>query len=102
MIARDMQSYGYYTYGAPNASGQRVLIKDEAGEPLVQGSVQMAIYLTSQAIQDNINYKDCSYIGLTYDSTITEATVIQYQNEKLKVQYVNPMGKLKQVFLRRI
>lgn len=101
MIARDMTAYSYYTYGALNSYGQPTLIKDENGEPLVQGSVTLAIYNTSQSVQDNINYKDCSYIGLTYDNTITDAFVIQYGDEKLKVLYVTP-GRMRQVFLQKI
>lgn len=96
MINAAMRIYDYYTYGANDGYGQPVLSKE------VQGSVKMAIHTSSQAIQDNINYQDCSYIGLTYDKTITDAHVIKYGKEKLKVLYVNPEGKLKQVFLKRI
>lgn len=102
MIMRNMKLYDYYAFGESDSYGQQTLIKDEEGNPVVQGSVKIAIYLTSQSVQDNINYKDCSYIGLTYDSNITEAFVIKYNEENLKVQYVNPNGKLKQVFLKKI
>lgn len=102
MIARDMQHYSYYAYGAPNAYGQPTLIKDENGELVIQGSTDMAIYLTSQSIQDNVNYKDCSYVGLTYDTNINDSLVILYGEELLKVQYVNAQGRLNQVFLKKI
>lgn len=96
MINANMRTYDYYTYGAADGYGQPVLSKE------VQGSVKMAIYTSSQAIQDNINYQDCSYVGLTLNKTITDAFVIKYGEEKLKVLYVNPQGKFIQVYLKRI
>jgi hypothetical protein len=96
MINADMRFYDYYTYGAKDSYGQPTLSED------VQGSVKMAIYISSQAIQDNINYQDCSYVGLTLDKTITDAFVIKYGEEKLKVLYVNPQGKFIQVYLKKI
>lgn len=102
MISAAMKAYNYYLYGAADSYGQPTLIKDAAGAPVVQGSVKMAIYTTTQAIQDNINYKDCSYVGITHNKTITDAFVIQYGEEKLKVLYVNPHGRFNQVFLKKI
>lgn len=96
MINANMRIYDYYTYGAADSYGQPTLSKD------VQGSVKMAIYTSSQAIQDNINYQDCSYVGLTLDKTITDAFVIKYGEEKLKVLYVNPQGRFIQVYLKKI
>lgn len=102
MINADMRLYDYFTFSGADAYGQQTLIKDEDGNPAVQGSIKIAIHSTSEAIQDNINYKDSSYIGLTHDKTINDSFVIQYGEEKLKVLYVNPRGKLKQVFLKKI
>lgn len=102
MINADMRLYDFYTFGAANSYGQQTLIKDENGKPVIQGSIKIAINTTSEAIQDNINYKDSSYIGLTYDKAVSDSYVIQYGEEKLKVLYVNPRGRLKQVFLKKI
>lgn len=96
MISRDMKLYDYYTYGPDNGYGQGELSKE------VQGSVKIAINSISEAISGNIKYKESSYIGLTYDKTITDTFVIQYGDEKLKVLYVNPRGRLRQVFLKEI
>lgn len=102
MINTNMREYDYFTYGEPNAYGQQEIIRDDNGEPKVQGTIKIAINITTQAIQDNINYEDCSYIGLTHNSNVNENYVIHYKNEQLKVLYVNSIGKLKQVFLKRI
>lgn len=95
MINTEMRFYDYFTYGE----------KDEYGQPQLsgetQGTIKMAINITSQSTQDNINYKDASYIGLTH-AAIDDTYVIQYGPEKLKVLYVNPMGRYKQAFMKEI
>lgn len=95
MINTEMRFYDYFTYGE----------KDEYGQPQLseetQGTIKMAINITSQSTQDNINYKDASYIGLTH-AAIDDTYVIQYGPEKLKVLYVNPMGRYRQAFMKEI
>lgn len=94
MINCDMRYYDFYTIGDNNDYGQSVVADD------VKGSVKLAIYNTSQQIQDNILYKNASYLGLTADAAINDRYVIQYGNEKLKVLYVQPKGKLRQVYFK--
>lgn len=95
MINVDMRYYNFFTLGEPNAYGQPQL----STQP--QGQIKMAIYITSQSVQDNINYKDCKYLGLT-TGHVDDSYVIEYGQEKLKVLYVNPQGRFKQVFLGEI
>lgn len=95
MINANMRIYDYYTYGDEDAYGQPQLSEE------VKGTVKMAINITSQSIQDNINYKDCNYMGLTFAS-VDDTYVIQYGEEKLKVQYVNTAGRYNQVFMVKI
>lgn len=92
MINADMRNYDFYTYGAPNGYGQPTLSTE------VQGTVKIAIFTTSQGVQNNINYAGASYIGLTHDA-INDKMVIQYGDKKIKVLYVQPKGRFKQVFL---
>ena len=96
MINTDMRLYEYYTYGNANSYGQPQLSQTP------QGSIKIAINISSQSIQDNILYQNCSYVGLTMDSAVNDTFVIKYGDEKLKVLYVNPKGKFKQVFLKKI
>lgn len=95
MINADMRIYDYYTFSGKDEYGQPQLSKEPVGK------VKMAVNISSQAIQDNINYKNCQYIGLTH-SLLDDSAVIQYGNLRLKVLYVNPKGKLKQVFMAEI
>lgn len=96
MINTDMRLYEYYTYGDADQYGQPQLSETP------QGSIKMAINISSQSIQDNILYQNCSYVGLTMNPAVNDTFVIQYGEEKLKVLYVNPKGKYKQVFLQKI
>lgn len=95
MITTDMRLYDYFLYEDKDAYGQPQLSKGR------KGVVKMAINTTSQTIQENINYSGASYIGLTH-SLLDDSYVIQYGDVKLKVLYVNPKGRLKQVFLAEI
>lgn len=95
MITLDMRLYNYFTFGAKDKYGQPQL-SDE-----VQGTIKMAINTSGQSVQDNINYKDATYIGLTLGD-INDTYVIDYNGEKLKVLYVHPRGRYKQVFMKNI
>lgn len=99
MITADMHEYDYFLYAEPNEYGQQVLIKDDNGEPLKQGTVKLAIYTTTQAIQDNINYKNASAIALTHDKTINDKYVIKDGETLYKVLYTSLRGRYRQVFL---
>ena len=102
MINAEMRTYNYFTYGEPDEYGQRILIKDESGVPQAQGTIKIAIYSTSQTIQDNIQYKGATYVGLTHDAKVDDTYVIDYEEGRLKVLYVLPQGRLKQVFMANI
>lgn len=95
MINTDMRLYDYFTLGEDNEYGQPVL----SDKP--QGKIKMAINLSSQSVQDNINFQDCNYVGLTM-AELDDSYVIQYGNEKLKVQYVNPRGRYSLVYLTQL
>jgi hypothetical protein len=95
MINNNMRYYTYFTLGGA----------DEYGQPQIteaQGQIKMAINISSQSTQDNILYKDCSYVGLTQDANVDDTYVIRYGKGKLKVLYINPKGRYKQVFLKEM
>lgn len=91
MINADMRLYDYFTLGGKDAYGQPQLTKN-------QDKIKMAINIASQSTQDNILFKDCSYVGLTM-ADVSDAFVIDYEGTKLKVLYVNPKGRYNQVFM---
>ena len=95
MINSQMRDYDYYTYGEQDAYGQPAL-SDK------QGTIKMAINFSSEALAENSLYSGAQFIGLTLNKNIDATYVIQYGNEKLKVLYVNPAGRFKQVFMARM
>jgi hypothetical protein len=92
MINADMRSYNFFTLGDTNGYGSQSL----SNEP--KGTLKMAINTTSQSVQDNVQYKGATYIGLTHDN-VDDTYVIAFGSEKLKVLYVQPKGRFKQVFM---
>jgi hypothetical protein len=96
MINLMMRSYSYSTLGANNEYG----IPQLSEEP--SGTVKMAIYITSQSVQENINYQNSNYIGLTTDKSVNDKMIIHFGEEKLKVLYINPQGRYTQVYLQRL
>lgn len=99
MINARMREYNYFLIGAEtNSYGQQTIIKDENGEPVVQGTIKIAISIASQSVQENITYKGANYVGLTHDNNISDHYIIQYKNKLLKVHYVTD-GRFINVFL---
>jgi hypothetical protein len=95
MITTDMRLYNYYTLGEVDEYG----MPQTSSTP--KGQIKMAINISSQATQDSILYKDCTYIGLTQDAKVNDTYIIESEEEgKLKVLYVNNKGRYKQVFLK--
>lgn len=92
MINADMRLYNYFTLGTENEYGQQTI----SDEPV--GQVRMAINISSQVVQDNINYTGATYVGLTH-AKVDDTYVIEYGEERLKVLYVNNKGRLNQVFM---
>lgn len=88
-----MRAYNYFTYGDDDSYGMPTITEE------TQGKIKIAIYTTSQAVQDNINYSGANYVGFTNDKNITDKYVIDYNGKKLKVLYINPKGRYKQVYL---
>lgn len=95
MINADMRSYNYFTFGDDNGYGSPALSAE------VKGTIKMAIHTTSQSVQDNIMYQGATYIGLTHDA-VDASYVIALGDEKLKVLYVQPRGRFKQVFMEKM
>lgn len=95
MINTAMRTYRYYTYGLENEYGQQNTFSKPAG------FIKMAIYLTAQNTQSNPLYESATFVGLTF-ADIDETFVIEYGKDKLKVLYVNPLGRYKQVYLTRV
>ena len=96
MINADMRFYEYFTLGENDAYGQPTLLE------VPKGSVKMAIYTTSTSVQDNVNYEDANYVGLTFSTLLDDTCYVLYNGKKLKVQNVVPDGRYNQVFMKKV
>lgn len=94
MINARMKSYNYSLLAGNDKYGQPQVLEN-------QGIVKMAISITSQSTQENINYKNAQYLGLTLND-INDRYIINYGEEKLKVLYVYRGGRYNQVFLQKM
>ena len=94
MINTDFRTYNYYSIGELDEYGQNTIGQDLTPK----GLIKMAIYITTQSIQNNINYSNAQYVGLT-KGDVNDKFIIDYDGRKLKVLYINPKGRYKQVFL---
>lgn len=90
-----MRDYSFYTLDGTDAYGQPQTTD-------TVGTVRMAIYLYTQNVTDSIKYRDCTYIGFTHDKAIADNYIVNYENKKLKVLYVNPVGRFKQVYMKEM
>lgn len=95
MINARMRYYEYWLYEGADSYGQAKLSED------IKGSVKMAISVTAQSVQDNVRYTGAEYVGLT-QAPVTDKHVIKYGEERLKVLYVNAVGRYTQVFMQRL
>lgn len=96
MIRRDMRPYKYTLVGESDAYGQPTLLDG------VQGTINMAIYVSTQAVGSSIIYAEADYIGLTNDASISDRMLIDYEGQKLKVLHVQPKGRHIQAALKKV
>jgi hypothetical protein len=93
MINTDMRFYPFFTIGEDDEYGQAQVSSTPSG------AILMSVNILNQAVADNVNYSEATYIGLTMDKTLNNGYIIQYGNKRLKVLYVNPKGRYNQVYL---
>lgn len=80
-------------------------IIDDYGQPTieeVEGTIKIAINFINETISENSLYSDAQYVGLTLNKNIDSTYIINYEGESLKVLYINPAGKYKQVFMSKV
>ena len=95
MINLEMRNYSYYTLGANDAYGQPQLSEVPVGE------INMAIYPINHSIGDNVLYSNATYMGLTMER-VSDKFIFEYRDMRLKVLYVQELGRFKQVYLAKM
>jgi hypothetical protein len=90
-----MKTYSFSTLGGTDSYGFPQVSN-------IAGFVKMSIYLYTQNVTDNIKFRDATYIGFTHDKTIADNYIVNYEDKRLKVLYVNPVGRFNQVYLKEV
>ena len=99
MIYSNMRLYDYWLVSVNEEYAQEIM---PSADDTPTGKVKLSIYPTSTGTQENILYANCSYVGLTFDAEIDDKYIIQYGTERLKVMYIQPIGRYKQVYMKRV
>lgn len=98
MINAQMKPYPYWIYEEENEYGESTV----SIETNPVGTIKMSINTLNQQTVDSILYKDANYIGLTLENGVDDSYVFQFGDERLKVVFVNPIGRYKQIYLARM
>lgn len=98
--------YGQIGYGNLTPGGFEPITPIRPNNPLKattseQQYITMAIYLSNQATNQNINYVEADFIGLTTEE-VNDRMFIEYDGLNLKVKYVNQMGRFNIVALVKV
>jgi hypothetical protein len=62
----------------------------------------MVVKIFSQSHVPDVRYNDVSTIGLTYETSITDANQIVIDGDNYNVLYVIPSGKLYQILMKKV
>ncbi len=95
MINIELKSYNFYTLGDIDTYGQPQVSATPTG------SIVMAIFPITHSIGDNVIYSNATYMGLTRE-LIDDKYIVDYRGERLKVLYVQPMGRFKQIYMAKM
>lgn len=78
---------------------------DEYGQPDMEEpskrecEVTLKIYRHSK--EEDIRFNDVTHISLTYEKNITDANKIEINGDVYDVQFVNPDGRLAEIYLKK-
>lgn len=94
MINREMRQATVVTYGGV----------DEYGQMNTTATASRDTYLTFGLYQhtnsNDVRYQNVTHYGLTKDSEITDNDIIVIDGVEYKVLFVNPFGRMREVFLQ--
>ena len=94
LFNRTLQTLVVHTHGGVDDYGYQ--LAEELSTRKIEGSV--SLYQHTQT--SDIRYIDCEYVVLTKDKDISVNDSIEINGKEMKVMFVNPYGRLKQVFIK--
>jgi hypothetical protein len=94
MINRELVNATVVTYGGIDSYGQML------AEPVESKTIEMTFGVFNHTPTTDVRYQNVEYYGLTKDKDINDTMGIIIDGKEYKVIYVNPCGRLTQVFLK--
>ena len=86
-----MRQAQMYSIGDLDEYGQETISTDST-------TVSLTFGLFNHHDTEDLRYQDVEYCGLTYDN-ITDKNILLLDDTNYKVKFVNPYGRMKEVFL---
>ena len=93
MINRQLINATVIKYGGVDEYGQMLSTPEE------QREIKMTFTLYNHTNSSDIRYQNVRYVGLTKDKDINDNMTIKVGEDEYKVLFVNPFGRMTQVFL---
>ena len=93
MINREFRQATVVTYGGIDEYGQMLTT------PTASRNISVTLNLYSHTQTSDVRFQEVSHVALTKDRTITDKDVLIIDGKEFKVFFVNPFGRLAQVFL---
>jgi hypothetical protein len=94
MFNRDIVDATVVTYGGVDEYGQMMTT------PTASREISMTFGLYNHSESSDVRYMAVNYTGLTRDKEITDKDSVIIGGKEYKVLFVNPYGRLTQVFLQ--
>ncbi len=92
VINRDMRQAQMFSLGEIDEYGQETIDTE------TPSTVHLTFGLFTHHETEDVRYQDVEYCGLTKDD-ITDNDILLLDDKRYKVKFVNPYGRMKEVFL---
>lgn len=69
--------------------------------PIEQREIEATLRIYQHSKVEDVRFNDVTHIALTLDKDITEANRLQIGSTLYSIEFVNPEGRMTQVFLKR-
>ena len=93
MINREMVSATVVTYGGVDEYGQMLTT------PTASREISMTFGMYQHQETSDVRFQNVTYTGLTKDQELTDKDHVVIDGKEYKVTFVNPHGRMRQVFL---
>ncbi len=94
MINREFRKAKLTTYGGTDAYGQML------ADPTSAREIEITFGLYQHNETSDVRYQEATHTGLTKDKEIADTQTLTIDGQEYKIIFVNPYGRLTQVFFK--